>query len=439
MSGFLLLITGLGKKFGAMIWLMEKSRRSTGIKLAATITNAFLLIYFTFQLLNQPFVHGNEVPLIQGVTYFKNIVLNLEDKPHHKDLMFIDVAYDKQMIEKLDTNGFPIGKQAITDRKKLAKFFKVLNRKPSNQKFVICDIFFADPATVDECAGDTASADVALRAELAKMKNIVLSYHFKEDKDSLDLPIFRAPPRGIADYATTNNTFLKFNLLYRDSIKSSPLVMYETLHKQSLKKGKWFYWLSGKRILKSFIVDFKVRNYDLFVSKNRYKVDNLDALLTLDDEDILAHVKDRIIVVGDFQSDKHETIYGETVGPLILLNTYLGLLNGDNVVTPMFLIFLFGCFFCLSMMIFYPANYLERWLKNTFENTQFKSAITLLSYMSLLIVTSALSFFLFNIHLSILLLTIYLYVLKNIVRFIYRRLGWIEKNGSENEQKATLA
>lgn len=408
-------------------------RQHSSIKLAVAIVHAILLIYFTFQLLNQPFVHGNEVPLVQGANYFKNIVLSIENKPSHKDLMFIDVAYDKQMIEKLDTNGFPIGKQAITDRKKLAKFFKILNSKPSNQKFVICDIFFGEPATIDECAGDTVSADVALKAELKKMKNIVLSYHFKEDKDSLDLPIFKDPPRGIADYKTTNNTFLKFNLLYRDTIKSSPLLMYEILHKQKIKKGKWFYWLNGKRVLKSFIVDFRVRNYDLFVSKNRYKVDNLDALLTLDDKDILAHVKDRIIIVGDFQNDKHETIYGETVGPLILLNTYLGLLNGDNVITPMFLLFLFVCFFGLSFMIFHPANRFEKWLKNTFENTQFKAAITLLSYMSLLIVTSILSFFLFGIHLSILLLTIYLYVLKNIVRFIYHRLGWISSPSESNK------
>jgi hypothetical protein len=412
---------------------MEKKQGLSSIKLTAAMANACLLIYFTFQLLNQPFVHGNEVPLVQAANYFKNIVLNLEKKPSHKDLMFIDVAYDKQMIEKLDTNGFPIGKQAITDRKKLAKFFKVLNSKPSNQKFVICDIFFADPATIDECAGDSVSADVALKAELKKMKNIVLSYHFKDDKDSLDLPLFKDPPRGIADYATTNNTFLKFNLLYRDTIKSSPLVMYETLHKQKIKKGKWFYWLNGKRVLKSFIVDFRVRNYDLFVSKDRYKVDNLDALLTLDDADILAHVKDRIIIVGDFQNDKHETIYGETVGPLILLNTYLGLVNGDNVVTTKFLVFLFVCFFALSTMIFYPSNRFETWLKNTFEDTQFKAVITLLSYTSLLVATSVLSFFLFGIHLSILLLVIYLYILKMIVRLIYSRLGWLSVGNEEGE------
>lgn len=415
---------------------MKKQLSFKIFKITATIANALVLIYFTFQLLNQPFLHGNEMPLIQGATYFKNIILDVEDKPAQKDFMFIDVAYDKMLIDKLDTNGFPMGKQPIVDRSKLARFFHILNSKPANQKFVICDIFFADPAQPDECVGDTISPDVALKAELAKMKNVVLSYHFKNDKDSLDLPIFLDPPRGIADYTTTNNTFLKFNLIHRDTIKSSPLLMYEYLHKQQLKKTSWFHWLNGQRILKSFIVDFRIRNYDLFVSQNHYKVDNLDALLTLDAKDILAHVKDRIIIVGDFQNDKHETIYGETVGPLILLNTYLALKNGDNVITPLFLVFLFVCFFGLSVMVFYPSNLFENWLVATFENTQFKYAITFLSYMSLLIATSLLSFFVFNTHLSILLLTIYLYVLKNIMRFMYRQLGWIEKKDKKQQEVA---
>lgn len=410
---------------------MKKHLNFKIFKITATVANALALIYFTFQLLNQPFLHGNEMPLIQGATYFKNIILDAEDKPARKDFMFIDVAYDKILIDKLDTNGFSIGKQPVVDRGKLAKFFRILNSKPTNQKFVICDIFFADSAQPDECVGDTISPDVALKAELAKMKNVVLSYHFKNDKDSLDLPIFLDPPRGIADYTTTNNTFLKFNLIHHDTIKSSPLIMYEYLHKQQLKKTSWFHWLNGQRILKSFIVDFRIRNYDLFVSQNHYKVDNLDALLTLDAKDVLAHVKDRIIIVGDFQNDKHETIYGETVGPLILLNTYLALKNGDNVITPPFLVFLFVCFFGLSVMVFYPSNLFESWLIATFENTQFKYAITFLSYMSLLIATSLLSFFVFNTHLSILLLTIYLYVLKNIMRFMYCQVGWIEKKNKK--------
>ena len=406
---------------------MKKQRGFNIFKLSATFINALVLIYFTFQLLNQPFLHGNEMPLIQGAAYFKNIILNIEDKPAKKDFMFIDVAYDKQLIDKLDTNGFAIGKQPIIDRKKLARFFNILNSKPNNQKFVICDIFFADPSQPDDCVGDTISPDVQLKAELAKMKNVVLSYHFKNDVDSLDLPIFLDAPRGIADYTTTNNTFLKFSLLYRDTIKSSPLIMYEYLHKQKLKKKNGFYWLNNNRVLKSFIVDFRIRNYDLFIAQDHYKVDNLDALLTLDDKEVLEHVKDRIIIVGDFQTDKHETIYGETVGPLILLNTYLALLNGDNVVTPLFLLFLFICFFGISVMVFYPSNLFEKWLIKTFENTQFKYAITFLSYMSILIATSLLSFFVFNTHLSILLLTIYLWALKNTTRFIYLQVGWVTK------------
>ena len=42
--------------------------------------------------------------------------------------------------------------------------------------------------------------------------------------------------------------------------------MYEKLKKQKLKKGSWFYYLGNKPILNSFILDYRIRNFDYYQS-----------------------------------------------------------------------------------------------------------------------------------------------------------------------------
>lgn len=382
--------------------------------------NAGLMLFFAFYLLSLPYVHGDDMMLIEYGAKIKNIVLGLEKKPPKKDFIFINVAYDKQLIDKLDTNGFSMGKQAIVDRKKLARFFEVLAKKPKNQKFILCDIHFADSASINTCEGDSVSNDIALAQALRKIPNILLSYHLDENNKP-EYPIFRDIPRGISDYDTPNNVFLKFKLLYQDSIKTTPLLMYEYLYKKELSKGRLFDKLGDNFIFNTFIVDLPIRNYDLFHTKETYKIDNLENILSgaMKEEDILEYVKDRIVVIGDFSLyDNHETIYGETAGPLLLLNTYLALERGDNVVSFSLILCLYAGFWVASFLAFRIStnqhNINQRW----------KRLFSFLSYFLILAFTSVLCYFMFDVSLSILYLSVYLFILRYILlqiqRFILR-------------------
>ncbi len=85
--------------------------------------NAFLMLIFAFYLISLPYVHGDDMLIIEYGAKIKNILLGLERKPPKDSFIFINVAYDRQLSDKLDTNGFVIGKEAIIHRKKLDKFF----------------------------------------------------------------------------------------------------------------------------------------------------------------------------------------------------------------------------------------------------------------------------------------------------------------------------
>jgi hypothetical protein len=383
--------------------------------------NAILMLIASFWLLTQPYVHGDEEVLVEYGGKIKNIFLNFEKKPSQKDFIFINIAYDKQLVDKLDTNGFVMGKQAITDRTKLAKFLAILGQKPKNHRFIIMDIFLADSVATDSI--HPISPDVLLQESIPKNPNLLISTHLQENGKP-EKQIFNAN-YGIADYITANDKFFKYQLIFNDTLKSVPLKMYEYLHQTKVKKGWLFNELNGQWILSIFILDFKIRNYDLFQAKERYKMDNLENILSgaMTEEDILNYVKDRIIVIGDFETkeDTHQTIYGETAGPLILLNAYLALKNGDNIVKVSFLIFLFVAYFLVSFLVFYPQNRLKSWLEKQFPRSTQQILIEVLSFVFLLILISLASFIFFNIHLSILYLAVYLYALSWMVRrFIAR-------------------
>ena len=226
--------------------------------------------------------------------------------------------------------------------------------------------------------------------------------------------------KGISDYETVKRTFLKFKLFYNDTVKSTPLIMYEQIHNTKMTK-KWpHYKIGEKYVFNNFILNLGIRNYDLFVNEDRYSTVNLGELLFFPDSSILSLVKDRIIVIGNFSDkDLHLTIYGKISGPLILINAYIALKNGDNIIRLSFIIFLILVYFFISYFVIIPGNVVLQIISKKIKPSEFiKDIVNILSYMALLYTLSIISYFIYNIHLNILYLTLYLYLLEHLLHFV---------------------
>ena len=325
-----------------------------------SIIHALWLIFFTFIWLNQSFTYGDELFMMQAISGIKNQIFNIGQKPDPKNFLFVNIAYDRKLIPKFDEDGIEIGRQDITNRENLAKFFHILNQKPDNHKFVLCDVYFGDPCPDDETFAD----------ELKQMKNILIPYHkTTEGQWELPIPIFDGVPRGIADYITadTKGTFLKFTFMESDIHKSIPLLMYEKLHGASFRKEAFLYFMNGSLSLNSVILNLRIQNDDLHENEDyrRFYV-NMEMLLRLPEAALLEFVKDRIVVIGDFEErDIHETVFGNMAGPLVLVNAYLSLVNGDNMFSLSFLMTLFLFYLWISYRIFSDRpfgiwNYLKK-------------------------------------------------------------------------------
>jgi len=358
-----------------------------------SILNAVWMIFISHWLISVlPFLHSEEMLLFKMASFVKTLVLEQEEKPSKDDFIFINTAYDKQLVNIYDEKTGP-GNRAITDRKKLAEFFKILNQKPDNHKYVICDILFKD----------TSDFDTLLEKELKRLPNVIIAYDLDENGNPDIITPFAKLNKGLATYRPEEGVLLRFNLQDNDIHKSLPLVMYEQLHHTKLKHKGFLYWLNDHIIFHNFILNLRIRDYDLFERKEeeRYQIVNLGYLLGSPgpnlEESILSYVKNKIIIIGDFvEQDIHATIYGDMAGSLILLNAYLALVNKDNVITIPFLLFLFLSYSLLFFVIFY------------WDLTRFYPAIKI---PILFMIISVTSYFFFNIYINILHLSMWMGVL----------------------------
>lgn len=386
--------------------------------------HSFFLVFASLWLVNQHFVYGDEKVLFQITAGVKKIILGIESKPDPKDYIFVNVCYDNMLIPMLDEDGFPVGNQPITDRKKLAMFFERLNKRPDSYRYVLCDIFFKD----------SSSFDSLLNSKISNTKNLVIPYHIN-DSGMVELPVFRVN-RGLADYSAIQYVFMKYPLITADTMKSMPLKMYEDVTGKKFEKNNFVSTLGGKPSFSTMIVDFKLRYYELLDrnAERMYNLSNLGDLLRLPDSAFYKSVNNKIILIGDYyERDIHQTLFGKMSGTLILLNIYYSLLQNEMLISAWLVLLLFFGYFMISYDLFSESDLKERKYARRISQTKLgKFVFKVLSYVVYLMIISIVTYFIFNIHINILLIAFYLKGVDSLLKYIRNKKIRKEKNIEEN-------
>jgi hypothetical protein len=368
------------------------------------------LILITFWLLEQNITYGDEGFLAKWSTVIKKVLLKIDKKPQRSELLFINCSYDNALTSLNDENGFEIGNQVITDRKKLARLFEIMNNNPDNQKYVLCDIFFKDPSENDSI----------LNSQISKVKNIIVPYHLDNNNVSTQ-PIFKVN-KGLADYKIIELSFLKYSLFEYDTLKSIALKMYEDIFSIKSYRYGLLNNVGGKLSFNTLFIDYKVRYYDILEgqSDEPYPYVNLGEFISLPDSIITATMKNRIIIIGDMKTiDMHQTVIGKIPGPLILLNVYLMLANNEHVIYNFFIFILFAGYFLITMELFGTRKIKETGIvKKLTETRARKFVYKYFSYVFYLTIISIVTYSLYNIHINILLIAVYLKLTESAVNRI---------------------
>ncbi|QWG08113.1 CHASE2 domain-containing protein [Flammeovirga kamogawensis] len=376
------------------------------------------------------YVMPDEIMLIELLSATRNALFKAEIKPKADRFLFVNCSWEKDLTAKVDTNGFVIGNVDITNRKSITKFVNTLNQDPDNHEYLLVDIRFYDKSEDDSL----------MEAAFANSKNTIVSYHKGAD-NAPKYPVVKVP-LGLSDLQVQElnheeTVTLKYHLIQGDSLKSTPLIMAENIYGEKIQKGFLFNKFRGNYMLNSYILDYPIRTYDLFV-KNTYPYLQMHELINMPPFLIKKFTKDKIIVLGDFEDrDIHKTIYGFMPGPLILTNAFITLERGYNKITWGFFLFIFICFTYISHKALTFRDPVTVFINKFFDSDHFiveliQDSVFYLVYFG---VMSIVSYLTFNIHLTVLILSFYMYALEQGLLF-YK--GWLEDKEKEDLEKDTV-
>lgn len=361
--------------------------------------HAVILLVLTAFWINTNYSYGDERVLVQWSSILKRVALNIDHDPPKEDFLFVNLAYEKALISTEDG----LGNEVITDRAKLAQFFGILKRHQQEVKFTVCDVFLQGQSEHDSL----------LQESIAGVEKIIFPNHHNEDGKLEQLAL--NVPQGIADYKMASGGFLKFKLFQDQKLSTIPVKMYERTTGKKIDDNGWLYWQGSKPSLNAVIIDYQIRSHELF-EQAEYPVVNLSELLLLPEEVVVNDfLKNRIILMGDFHGDVHDTVFGSMPGTLILLNVYLTLLNGYHLITWEWLLFILVGYSIFSRLMLFPEDSDVK-IRNINWLGPLLGSITYLSILSVL------SYLFFNIHIQVLILTLYITLLRFIIRL--NRADW---------------
>lgn len=374
--------------------------------------NTIILLVLTSWFWSLPWLAGDEKLMIWATSAVR--LMNREI-PSSEDYALVNVSYDKTLIDKYDEFGFPVGNQAITDRQKLTRLIQIINQSDTKPKYVFCDIYFEEQTKDDSL----------LNAEFDRLGNYIISAHLNND-EKLKPSVLSDINTGLSDYVTGSvfEGVYKFQLYFKDSLRLTPLVIYEDLHNtESFRTGP-FVKVGDQYTLNHFILNYRLLQRDILDIETGFNPVNLGELLFLSPEDIAEFLKDKIVVIGDFfEDDMHETMFEVTAGPVILINAYMSVLHQDTTVNLFFILIIFLAYFGLSFIAIYPEDMIEIYIKRKYGKIKWVGNLTtFMSYILGLITTSIITYFLFNIHLNVLMLGFYIFLVEKLSKLVHKKL-----------------
>lgn len=365
------------------------------IRIIAAVVHGIILFIVLWQVSNSSYTSAVDEEIMKKVNA-ASIKLFGSNAHYDHDFVFVNVSRDVKLVN----DPAEYGEIAITDRSKLAQFFKILADNGNRHHFVLCDIF---PEYPDD-------DDSALSAATRACKKILFPYHLAGDsiiKPCVDVP------SALSDFITNTGDFSKFKLLYNDSILTTPAVLLKEIDDKQYPRS----YLDFRSVFPKYYV----QPSQLFETK-KYPYYNLGELLMLSEADSFYHkfLENKFIVVGNYDTDVQNSAVGKIPGPLILLNTYLSIRN-RGAVSWWWALFMIAGLSAVSYLLFFkkikaPVIYKHPWLDllmQFFVNDY-------ISFFGICLLLATLSEFIFSVQVSFSVLLSYLFVV-NFFKEFYKR------------------
>lgn len=386
------------RKLFEKIW-ERYGRQITAAALAALVT---LSAYF---LNNCPYPFWDALDMFSFCE--DGIRLVLDKHEDRSDVLFVNVGYDKDVIDYC-VNECDTGRVDITDRRKLIEFLE-LAEETDSYKCIFLDIRF-------EKGYDTPE-DSLLFSKILNMRDVYCSHH-SDITIAADSLLKRAI---VNDYFTTitKTNFTRYQMI-QDGKKSIPVVLDSLLNHSSMTKHGPFYRYNGHLCQNSPFLPIKDK---ISLTRGDGKIaDYMDLgsfYLGFGRGMFEEDAKDRIVIVGDFINDWHDTYAGLQPGSYLVYLAYKTLASGRHVVPWGFTVLYFILYFNLFMGVLGRKSPVS--LMKIDKRVHSKFVLFLLSFVSygvVLTIASGILYMVFGIINNIFLPTIVITILQNILELV---------------------
>lgn len=333
---------------------MKRPCRHTLRLTAASAAIAAVLLCLSYLFNSLPYSFGGDV---SAQVWTERIGFIFNGRRNHlpDSIALVNVAYDKTLVDydgRLystpgDNRRAPSGRIALTDRRKLLDFLKAA--KNSRYRYIMLDVRFDDDIESD-------SVSLALFDLIGSMERIAFAVHEGSDPVA-DAPLDKA---AFGDYNITafESNAVKYPIIHGGR-PSMAAAMYSALDGGSISTFGPLTFDRGALCLRSLFLDYPVRVFDRAVESNGlmpadYYYMNLGVDL-LAGPDSVARIRDyvdgRIVVIGDFDNDVHDTSIGQLAGSLINLNAYISLSQGRHKISWPYVVMLFAIYALIALCL----------------------------------------------------------------------------------------
>ena len=320
---------------------------------------------------------GEKTALVKLNKWKTTLGLSRDSVP--EDVLLVNVAYDKALTDYVE-QGMTMGTQTITDRRKLLEFLTKA-KQANSYKYIMMDVILEQGIQTEYYS--------ALFRTISTMPRIVIPVH--SDSPLQDSTLYAKAAN--ADYSITHDetNFARFQFMHND-VPSMPLKMYEQLHGGDIKRHGIFYTSDGHLCSNAITLKLPVRVSGSYLEKGGDSTNIRERSYLYLGADVLAvdsivsvgeQIKDKIVVIGDFNHDVHRTYLGYQPGSVICLNAYYALLRGEHLVSYPFTLFLFIIYICMTLLLLNgkttDAFFRNPWLKAFATFFAFTAVFSLIS------------------------------------------------------------
>jgi hypothetical protein len=322
-----------------------------------------------------------------------------------QDYLFINTAYDQVLIET-ETEYGDTGTLAIADRHMLAMLFNKMAEFDNQHQYILCDLFF------DHSSG----ADSSLNSSLKKIKKIIAPTEYDKKRKRLIEPKINIQAAQ-ADYITYEGLVSKVRLYAEDSrSKTLPLIMFEDRNDMKIKTNALGMFYRGDYLPRSVYPRYFFDAETIKEHEMRLK-QAVDILQKNGKRFYESAIQGKIIIIGNFSSDRHNTFVGPMPGSLVLFNTYLTLQAGYAMLGVRWLFFALLAF---AGLCYYELIYKKERTSVT-NRSWHRLFVHLLGVTGLCLFISILSGLFFGVHITIIPVIIYLELIRNLKRITHIR------------------